>query len=145
MANAVNPTIFRAYDIRGVVDVDLSETVYGALGRAAGTYFRRRNSGKDGPTRVVVGRDARLTSPAYAAAWEAVLEHERRLVGVVGRPLRRETIPSEWQLEPGGRSGRFLFYVYGPDEWPRVRITCRVEDGQVVEMRAIEDFTFTGP
>jgi phosphomannomutase len=64
MTYAVNPAIFRAYDIRGVVDVDLSESVYETLGRAAGTYFRQRGAG----TRVVVGRDARLTSPAYAAA-----------------------------------------------------------------------------
>lgn len=63
MTVAVNPTIFRAYDIRGVVDVDLSEQVYHTLGRAAGTYFRRR-----GGRRIVVGRDARLTSPAYAVA-----------------------------------------------------------------------------
>ncbi|HNP71763.1 MAG TPA: phosphomannomutase/phosphoglucomutase [Kouleothrix sp.] len=63
MTYAVNPTIFRAYDIRGVVDVDLSEAVYATLGRAAGTYFRAR-----GGRRIVVGRDARLTSPAYAAA-----------------------------------------------------------------------------
>jgi phosphomannomutase len=63
MTYAVNPTIFRAYDIRGVVDVDLSEAAYGTLGRAAGTYFRQR-----GGKRVVVGRDARLTSPAYTAA-----------------------------------------------------------------------------
>jgi phosphomannomutase len=63
MSFAVNPTIFRAYDIRGVVDTDLSEAVYQTLGRAAGTYFRRR-----GGARIVVGRDARLTSPAYAAA-----------------------------------------------------------------------------
>src|SRR5262245_19564898 len=63
MSYAVSPTVFRAYDIRGVVDVDLSEAVYTTLGRAAGTYFRRR-----GGRRVIVGRDARLTSPAYAAA-----------------------------------------------------------------------------
>ena len=63
MTYAVNPTIFRAYDIRGIVDVDLSEAVYQTLGRAAGTYFRRR-----GGMRIVVGRDARLTSPAYTAA-----------------------------------------------------------------------------
>jgi phosphomannomutase len=68
MTYAVNPTIFRAYDIRGVVGVDLSEAAYHTLGRAAGTYFRRRNSAKAGALRVVVGRDARLTSPAYAAA-----------------------------------------------------------------------------
>jgi phosphomannomutase len=63
MSAAVNPTIFRAYDIRGIVDVDLSEAVYHTLGQAAGTAFRRR-----GGQRIVVGRDARLTSPAYAAA-----------------------------------------------------------------------------
>src|SRR5215208_3553908 len=65
MTYAVNPTIFRAYDIRGVVDVDLSDAAYHTLGRAAGTYFRQRNAGSP---RIVVGRDARLTSPAYAAA-----------------------------------------------------------------------------
>jgi phosphomannomutase len=63
MPYAVNPTIFRAYDIRGVVDLDLSEEVYRTLGCAAGTYFRGR-----GGRRIVVARDARLTSPAYAAA-----------------------------------------------------------------------------
>lgn len=63
MSVAVNPSIFRAYDIRGIVDLDLSEAVYQTLGRAAGTYFRR-----SGRTRIVVGRDARLTSPAFTAA-----------------------------------------------------------------------------
>jgi phosphomannomutase len=45
------------------VGVDLSEAVYQTLGRAAGTYFRGRAG-----TRIVVARDARLTSAAYAAA-----------------------------------------------------------------------------
>jgi phosphomannomutase len=67
MTYAVNPTIFRAYDIRGIVDLDLSEQVYATLGRAAGSYFRRRDAAVGRP-RIVVGRDARLTSPAYAAA-----------------------------------------------------------------------------
>ncbi|MCS6839661.1 MAG: phosphomannomutase/phosphoglucomutase [Roseiflexus sp.] len=59
----VHPSIFRAYDIRGVVDRDLSEEVYRTLGRASGTFFRRHER-----RRIVVARDARLTSPAYAAA-----------------------------------------------------------------------------
>lgn len=63
MTAAINPTIFRAYDIRGVVDVDLSLAVYTTLGRAVGSYFRRR-----GARTMVVGRDARLSSPAYQAA-----------------------------------------------------------------------------
>src|SRR5690348_12724000 len=70
MSFAVNPGIFRAYDIRGVVNSDLSEAVYFTLGRAVGTYFRRR-----GGKNIVVGRDARLTSPIYAAALIDGLQH----------------------------------------------------------------------
>ncbi|HMP42080.1 MAG TPA: phosphomannomutase/phosphoglucomutase [Roseiflexaceae bacterium] len=63
MTTHVNPTIFRAYDIRGVVERDLTPEVYEILGRAAGTYYRRSNR-----RRIIVARDARLTSPAFAAA-----------------------------------------------------------------------------
>jgi phosphomannomutase len=59
----VNPAIFRAYDIRGIVDRDLSEEVYRTLGRASGTFFRQHER-----RRIVVAHDARLTSPVYAAA-----------------------------------------------------------------------------
>ena len=65
----INPTIFRAYDIRGVVGQELSEAVYYVLGQAAGTLFGRRGSKK-----IVVGHDARLTSPAFAAALIAGLQ-----------------------------------------------------------------------
>jgi phosphomannomutase len=60
----ISPTIFRAYDIRGVVGKELSEAVYEVLGRAAGTLFRNRHS-----QTIVVGYDARLTSPTFAAAY----------------------------------------------------------------------------
>ncbi|MEY3989322.1 MAG: hypothetical protein RI985_403, partial [Chloroflexota bacterium] len=60
----ISPTIFRAYDIRGVVGKELSEAVYEVLGRAAGTLFRNRQS-----QTIVVGHDARLTSPVFAAAY----------------------------------------------------------------------------
>jgi phosphomannomutase len=63
MAFAVNPAIFRAYDIRGIVDRDLTTDVYQTLGRAAGTYYRQRSA-----QRIAVARDARLTSPAFSAA-----------------------------------------------------------------------------
>jgi phosphomannomutase len=63
MALALNPTIFRAYDIRGVVDVDLDEPLYQRLGQAVGTMF-----GAEGARTLVVGRDARLSSPRFQAA-----------------------------------------------------------------------------
>ncbi len=59
----MNPQIFREYDIRGLVGSDLSEEVFVTLGKAFGTYLREL-----GPKSTVVGRDNRLSSPAYAAA-----------------------------------------------------------------------------
>lgn len=58
--------IFRAYDIRGLVDVDLNPGVVELAGRAFGTLVCR-NGGK----RIVMGRDGRLSSPEYAAAFAA--------------------------------------------------------------------------
>jgi phosphomannomutase len=63
MADIVNPAIFRAYDIRGVVDVDLDEPVYERLGQAAATYLRRQ-----GARSMVVARDARLSSLRFQKA-----------------------------------------------------------------------------
>jgi phosphomannomutase / phosphoglucomutase len=59
----VNPYIFRGYDLRGVVGVDLSAEVAEHIGRAYGTYLRRR-----GITELVVGRDSRASGPAYSEA-----------------------------------------------------------------------------
>ena len=59
----VNASIFKAYDIRGVVPATLDEAVAEALGRAFGTAARR-----EGETAVSVGRDGRLSGPALSAA-----------------------------------------------------------------------------
>ena len=55
------PEIFRAYDIRGVYGVDLSEDLAKAIGLAYGTMLGNRG-------RVVVGRDVRLSGEALASA-----------------------------------------------------------------------------
>ncbi|HET6336398.1 MAG TPA: phosphomannomutase/phosphoglucomutase [Polyangiales bacterium] len=54
----MNPLIFREYDVRGVADRDLTDELALDLGRAFGTFLRRR-----GNQRIVVGRDCRLSSP----------------------------------------------------------------------------------
>ncbi len=58
---AISPTIFREYDIRGLVDVDLTEEAVGLVARALGTLVRRA-----GGHRVVVGRDCRLSGERLA-------------------------------------------------------------------------------
>ncbi|TIH14916.1 phosphomannomutase/phosphoglucomutase [Marinifilum sp. JC120] len=55
--------IFRAYDIRGVVDQDFDEQWVERLGRACGTWFRSK-----GWDRAVLGHDCRHSSPAYQQA-----------------------------------------------------------------------------
>lgn len=57
----VNPSIFRGYDLRGLVDVDLSPELAEHLGKAFGTYLKRQ-----GITQAVVSRDCRETSPEYS-------------------------------------------------------------------------------
>ena len=53
-----NPSIFRAYDIRGIAYEDLSEDLVVSIGKALGTLILRR--GLDG---INIGRDGRLSSP----------------------------------------------------------------------------------
>ncbi|MDP3964700.1 MAG: phosphomannomutase/phosphoglucomutase [bacterium] len=59
----VNPEMFRAYDLRGLVDKDLNPEIVEHLGRAHGTYMKRK-----GITEAVVAHDARPTSPEYSDA-----------------------------------------------------------------------------
>lgn len=53
----MNAGIFREYDIRGLVELDLTTDVVTDLGRAIGTLFVR-----EGVTTLTVGRDCRLSS-----------------------------------------------------------------------------------
>src|SRR3989338_7607793 len=59
----INPLIFRAYDLRGVVGKDLTEEVVEHIGKAFGTFLRRR-----GMTEAIVSRDSRETSKLYSEA-----------------------------------------------------------------------------
>jgi phosphomannomutase/phosphoglucomutase len=63
MAHRVNPRIFRQYDVRGVVDDDLTESVVEELGKGYGAFMRRQ-----GKKKVSVGYDARPSSPGFRDA-----------------------------------------------------------------------------
>ena len=59
----MNPSVFREYDIRGVVGTDIVEADVERLGRTWGTYLERR-----GVRDVLVGYDTRASSPAFRNA-----------------------------------------------------------------------------
>ncbi|MFT4190153.1 MAG: phosphomannomutase/phosphoglucomutase [Comamonas sp.] len=58
----VNSSIFKAYDVRGIVPTTLNEQVAEALGKAFGTVALA-----EGERAVVVGRDGRLSGPELSA------------------------------------------------------------------------------
>ena len=63
---ALNPFIFRAYDVRGKVGIDITPEGFEQVGRAFGTLVRRR-----GGRVVALGRDNRVSSRALKDAFGA--------------------------------------------------------------------------
>ena len=57
---ALDPKVFKAYDVRGLYASELDEEGAYAIGRAYGEHFE--------PKRIAVGRDMRLSSPSMAEA-----------------------------------------------------------------------------
>src|SRR5712692_3578907 len=60
----LNPHVFRAYDVRGLVGPDINPDVFRQVGRAYATLVRR-NSGR----RIAVGQDNRLSSNGLKAGF----------------------------------------------------------------------------
>jgi phosphomannomutase/phosphoglucomutase len=81
---AMNPRVFREYDIRGVADRDLSDDFARDLGRAIGAHLARA-----GARRIAVGRDCRVSSPRlHAALTTGLLQAPLQIidVGIVPTP-----------------------------------------------------------
>ena len=57
----IDPTIFKAYDVRGLYPGEINEEVARQIGRGFVAYLK--------PTQVAVSRDMRVSSPAIAAAF----------------------------------------------------------------------------
>ena len=85
MATPIAPEIFKAYDIRGIVDRTLTEEAVEAIGRGLGTL-----GAKQGVKRFVVGRDGRLSGPRLVAALTRGLNAagmDVTDIGVVATPM----------------------------------------------------------
>lgn len=83
--SAIAPEIFKAYDIRGVVDRTLTEEAAERIGRALATMGKAR-----GVERFVIGRDGRLSGPRLAKALARGLNAAGACVidiGVVATPM----------------------------------------------------------
>jgi len=59
----IAPTIYRAYDIRGIVDSTLTKEIVFNIGKAVASEVKEKNINT-----IIVGRDGRLSSPSLAEA-----------------------------------------------------------------------------
>ena len=59
----LSPSIFKAYDIRGIIDETLEPSIAKLIGQAFGTEMREL-----GETEIVIGRDGRLSGPSLIEA-----------------------------------------------------------------------------
>ena len=81
----IAPEIFKAYDIRGIVDRTLTEDAAQAIGRGLGTLGARK-----GIKRFIVGRDGRLSGPRLSRALARGLNRagmDVTDIGVVATPM----------------------------------------------------------
>ncbi|MBX3219789.1 MAG: phosphomannomutase/phosphoglucomutase [Labilithrix sp.] len=82
MSAAFPGHVFREYDIRGVADRDLHDTLAHGIGRGFGAMLAEQRSG-EAPLRVAVARDCRLSSPRlFAALVKGLVEAGMHVVDV---------------------------------------------------------------
>jgi phosphomannomutase len=69
MSAVADPTIFKAYDIRGIYGTQLDAALAGEIGRAFVRVIAELEGKRSSDLRLGLGRDMRLTGPELAAAY----------------------------------------------------------------------------
>jgi phosphomannomutase len=112
---AIDPGIFKAYDIRGLYPAQLDAEVVRRVGRAFVDYL--------GARRLAVGRDCRLSSPDLAAAFvEGVSSQGASVtdIGVVGTDVLYYHV-ARHDLD----GGAIVTASHNPKEWNGVKLVRR--------------------
>ncbi len=93
----INPYVFRNYDIRGIVDEDLDVQKVEAIGKAYGTFLRRRKI-----RQAVVGYDCRLSGPAYEAAMIEGMRYAGINVIDIGMVMTQMVYYAQYRFQTNG-------------------------------------------
>ncbi|MDX1645963.1 MAG: phosphomannomutase/phosphoglucomutase [Longimicrobiales bacterium] len=140
----MKPHIFRQYDIRGIVGVDLDAGVTAAVGRAFASKVREE-LGVESP-RIVVGHDNRLSSPELAQGLIGGLRQAGALVLDVGTVPTPVLYWSEVRFE--SHAAVQITGSHNPPEWNGIKMTIaraalygesirdlhrRIEEGDVLD------------
>ena len=129
IAATVAPEIFKAYDIRGIVDKTLTVEAAELIGKALGAMARRK-----GVTKFVVGRDGRLSGPRLAQALARGLNStgiDVIDVGVVATPM---VYFATHQFKTG--SGAMVTGSHNPPEYNGLKMMIA---GETLAAEAIQE------
>ena len=135
----IQPTIFRAYDIRGRYQKEIDQTVFYQIGLATGTYLEDQIKGKI----LTVGNDIRKTSESMAAAFIAGVTAIGIDVVDTGTSSFGQTLLYGWKH--GHELISFITASHLPAEWNGVKFYYG--DGVGLpeeELMKIRDFTLSG-
>jgi len=125
----IAPEIFKAYDIRGIVDKTLTESAAEAIGRGLATTAQAK-----GVKRFVVGRDGRLSGPRLSQALSRGLMAGGMDVidiGVVATPM---VYYATYLFETG--SGVMVTGSHNPPEYNGLKMMLA---GETLAAEAIQD------
>lgn len=141
-AMKVNPEIFRGYDLRGLVGSELTSELALHLGRAYGTYLKRR-----GIRKLVVGRDSRLSGTEYSAALMRGLVETGADVVDIGMTMIGVFYWSQYYLKREG--GVYVSASHNPPEYNGYKFACGFSEtlvsdgmGELRRMVAEEDYEY---
>lgn len=110
--------IFRAYDVRGIFNVELTVETAAKIGAAFGTYL-------GGEGRVLVGRDVRTSSPLIESAFNVGLASTG--VDVVSTGLVPIPVANFKIMRGGFDAGAYITASHNPPEYNGIRL--RRSDG----------------
>jgi len=130
---ALSKTIFKAYDIRGVIDSTLDAGVARSIGQAFG-----RAALAKGERSVVIGRDGRLSGPALTAALAEGLQAAGVDVidlGMVATPM----VYFATNVLPGTRSGIMVTGSHNPPDYNGFKMVLASEAIHGVAITALYD------
>ncbi len=115
MNNDISPNIFRAYDIRGVYNKDITAPIMHKIGLAFGTYVKEMLNGEE----VVVGNEIRQSSFPLVHAFISGVTATGINVIYVGTTAFGQTLYAGWFLKKTATA--FVTASHLPPEWNGIK------------------------
>ncbi|OLS32717.1 MAG: Phosphomannomutase/phosphoglucomutase [Candidatus Heimdallarchaeota archaeon AB_125] len=115
MNNDISPNIFRAYDIRGVYNKDISAPIMYKIGLAFGTYVKNTLKGRE----VVVGNEIRQSSFPLVHSFISGVTATGIDIIYVGTTAFGQTLYAGWFLKKTATA--FVTASHLPPEWNGIK------------------------